>query len=202
MEVSIPSRAVVGLGNPGEEYARTRHNLGFWVVDELARRWTLSLREGACHSRLGRGERALLVQPLTYMNRSGYTIRCLAEKWGYRAADLLVVFDDVDLPLGTLRLRSAGGPGGHRGLESVIENLRTTEVARLRLGIRPAAGDDGDLSDFVLAPFGSDEEELATLAVERAADACECWLDEGAERAMSLFNGAISTVAEERAEKS
>lgn len=197
-ENGFRGRGIVGLGNPGEQYRDTRHNYGFWVVEELARRWRVELTGDSCHCRLARAERALLVQPQTFMNRSGYALRCLAEKWAYRPGDFLIVYDDIDLQLGTLRMRKSGGPGGHRGLESVIENFRTTEVPRLRVGIQPvvveASAIDSEpavsLADFVLAPFSPAERVMVDREIQRAADACECWLSDGVERAMGRFNGS------------
>ena len=184
-------RAVVGLGNPGARYRETRHNLGFRVVDLLARRRSVELSRLECNALVGGTGAVLLVLPQTYMNRSGYAIRCLAERHGLAPEDVLVVYDDVALPLGRLRLRPGGSPGGHRGVESVVENLRTDAVPRLRLG---CAGEDGppgseELVDYVLSPFRPDEEEAAAEMVERAADACEAWLDHGIETAMNRYNG-------------
>ena len=128
-------RLILGLGNPGEPYRDTRHNVGFRVVEELARRWEIPLDGSECNSLVGRfvfkgtaGEDpVLLVKPRTYMNRSGWAARCFAERHGLDPAAVLVVYDEVNLPLGKLRLRRAGSPAGHRGLESVIENLRSAE---------------------------------------------------------------------------
>jgi PTH1 family peptidyl-tRNA hydrolase len=187
-------RLILGLGNPGESYAETRHNVGFRVVAELARRWRAALDRLECNSLVGRDERhggVVLAQPQTYMNRSGYAARCFVEHLSLEPAALLVVYDELHLPLGKLRLRPAGSPAGHRGMESIIENLRTTEVPRLRLGIggsaSPPAG--SDLADFVLAPFAAGEREAAEALVQRAADACEVWLAEGTQPAMARFNG-------------
>ena len=132
----------------------------------------------------------LLAWPQTYMNRSGYAARCLAERHGLEAQDLLVVYDEVALPLGRLRMRSRGGPGGHRGMESVIGNLKTEKIARLRLGVGAPDGaqPDDDLSDFVLEPFRADERETAEEMVERAAEACLAWWRDGVEPAMNEFN--------------
>lgn len=186
-------RLVVGLGNPGDQYAETRHNLGFRVVEELARRLGRSLDRHECNSRVAPGSPDLpvLARPQTYMNRSGWAVRCLVERHGFEPADILVVYDEVHLPLGRLRLRPGGSPGGHRGLESVVENLRTDRVPRLRVG---CAGDGvpepGEaLSEYVLAPFDDAERQEAQQAVERAADACEAWWTEGIEAAMNRFNG-------------
>lgn len=191
---------ILGLGNPGERYRDTRHNVGFLVVEELARRWGVRLDRRECNSFLGQKPGApgadgdqltLLAQPQTYMNRSGWAARCLLESHGLDPAGVLVVYDEVALPLGKLRLRKSGSPGGHRGLESVIENLRTDQVPRLRLGVSPEDGPPRgeDLVEFVLAPFPPDQREAVEAMVSRAADCCELWLREGAEPAMAKFNG-------------
>ena len=189
----MTGRLILGLGNPGERYRDTRHNLGFGVVDELARRWNLSVDRLECGSRVGsRNGTPMLARPQTYMNRSGHAARCLVERHGFAPGDLLVVYDELALPLGRLRMRPGGSPGGHRGMESVIESLRTDRVPRLRLGIAPVA--EGTLPGedrvrFVLAPFGLDEREPVLEMIRRAADACETWLEDGIESAMSRFNG-------------
>lgn len=189
-ETAASRSLVVGLGNPGEEYRSTRHNLGFRVLDELARRWKIGERKLECNALIGTSERAVLVWPQTYMNRSGYAVRCLVERHDYLPENILVLYDEVALPLGALRMRGKGGPGGHRGMESVIRNLHTDEIARLRLGIAPErAMDDEELSDFVLAPFASDETETAAEMASRAADACESWLSVGLEATMNRYNG-------------
>jgi peptidyl-tRNA hydrolase, PTH1 family len=190
---------ILGLGNPGEEYRATRHNVGFWVVEELARRWQVPLDQMDCNALAGRltsgaaGEADVyLAKPQTYMNRSGYAARCFAERYGIDPAAVLVVYDEVNLPLGKLRLRRSGSPAGHRGLESVIENLRTAEVPRLRLGVAPEQGrptGGEELVDFVLSPFAPEELETVAEMVKRAADACEAWVREGVEAAMGRFNG-------------
>ncbi|MFL6291733.1 MAG: aminoacyl-tRNA hydrolase [Thermoanaerobaculia bacterium] len=184
-------RLILGLGNPGERYRDTRHNVGFLVVEELARRWSVRLDRRECNAFVGvEGQSTLLAQPQTYMNRSGWAARCLVETHGLDPAAVLVVYDEVALPLGKLRLRKSGSPGGHRGLESVIENLRTDQVPRLRLGIAPEEPPRGeDLVEFVLAPFPPGEREAVEAMIARAADACEAWVREGAEAAMAKFNG-------------
>jgi len=125
------------------------------------------------------------------MNRSGHAARCLVERHGFAPEDLLVVYDELALPLGRLRLRPAGSPAGHRGMESVLDSLRTDRVARLRLGIAPADGPPpGEAQvEFVLAPFAEEERETVEAMIRRAADACEVWLEDGSETAMSRFNG-------------
>ena len=139
-----------------------------------------------------------LATPQTYMNRSGYSARCLSERNGYAPENILVVYDEVHLPLGRLRLRGRGSPGGHRGMESIIENLRTTAVPRLRLGIAAgeakqadgsATGTDAELTDFVLAPFAAGETGTAARMVRRAADCVLSWVDRGVDVTMNEYNG-------------
>ncbi len=190
-------KLIVGLGNPGDRYRKTRHNVGFGVIEEIARRRNWQLKGEQCMARVVADETLVLAQPQTYMNRSGYAVRCLAELRGFEPAETLVVFDDLHLPLGKLRLRRRGSPGGHRGLESIIESLRSQEIPRLRLGIgqQANAGDEdsaveetSDLAEFVLSDFASDEVAVVEAMTMRAADACELWLAEGVEAAMNSFN--------------
>lgn len=186
-------RFVVGLGNPGERYRRTRHNVGYMVVDALAAR--AGVRKGSevaeawvASAEVG-GEEALLVKPVTFMNRSGVSVDRLLGLKGSGPQDLVVVLDDVALDLGRIRVRERGSHGGHNGLRSVIEVLGTEEFPRLRLGIRKGDPDD-DLADYVLAPFPADDVLLVQEAVGRAADAVECLIREGVGVAMNRFNPA------------
>jgi len=189
---------IVGLGNPGEEYEDTRHNLGFRVVDALCRRWgSLRLRETARHSvyaRTSRGGATLvLAKPVTYMNRSGLAVAELAEKTGIVPAEILVLYDDNALPAGAIRIRKGGGSGGHKGVSSVIRDLGTEEFPRIRLGIGRT---EEDAVDHVLSPFRKDEIPLVEEAVETAADAVEVLLDEGIEAAMNRYNRRLRTEEE------
>lgn len=184
-------RIIIGLGNPGPRYDGTRHNVGFRVVAELARRRALRLATRECNALVASEGPLTLAAPQTFMNRSGYAARCLKQRRGVEAAALLIVYDEIHLQLGTLRLRRGGSPAGHRGLESVLENLGTDQVPRLRLGV---AGDEGppegsSLVEFVLQPFAESETERVEAMIRRAADACEAWASEGAEAAMQRFNG-------------
>lgn len=196
---------MLGLGNPGETYRATRHNVGFRVVEEVARRHGVRLTALECNCLVGElpagpgpedaggspvPPPTLLALPQTYMNRSGHAARCLVERRGFAPADVLVVYDEVSLPLGKLRLRRGGSPGGHRGIESIVEGLRTAEVPRLRCGVAgeggPPAGEE--LVDFVLAPFAPAEEEAVAAMVARAADAVEAWLGQDIAAVMNAFN--------------
>jgi peptidyl-tRNA hydrolase, PTH1 family len=185
-------KVVCGLGNPGDRYRLTRHNVGFRVVDLLADRWSVSqghVRDGAARLEVDRGGqvgRVLLVKPARFMNQSGPPLRAaLRNANATYESDLLVVTDDVDLPLGKLRLRRGGSAGGHNGLRDIIETLGTDQFSRLRVGI----GRSGETVDHVLSTFKRDEEELAREAIAAAADAVERWLVEGVEAAMNEFNG-------------
>jgi PTH1 family peptidyl-tRNA hydrolase len=191
----------VGLGNPGERYVATRHNVGFRVVEELASRRSLRwFRLGSLMlaGRLGGG--LVLARPLTFMNRSGAAVDELVNGLGLSPSSLLVVYDDVDLALGRLRVRLRGGAGTHNGMRDIVERVGS-EIPRLRIGVR---GDDAgvaDLADYVLSPFSEAENELAETAVRAAADAVEIAESEGLTAAMNSVNGLILTgsdAAEER----
>ncbi len=184
---------IVGLGNPGAKYAQTRHNIGFWVIDTLARRYDLGVGRGEKQARAWDGriqhKRVKLVKPLTYMNRSGDAVRPLLQYYGIPLENLLVVHDDLDTPFGKLRLRQAGGHGGQNGLRSIIQQLGSQDFARLRFGIGRPPGKMAPV-DYVLQAFkGAAAIEAQELA-ERAADAIELWLTAGIDSAMSQFNGA------------
>lgn len=184
---------ICGLGNPGERYRLTRHNVGFRIVDLLADRWGLTgegrLREGAALLETRQPDpvgRVLLVKPMRYMNRSGTVLRSALRQLEVEPVDdVLVVTDDIDLPLGRLRLRRSGSAGGHNGLRDIIAALGTDEIQRLRVGV----GRAGEAADHVLATFRPDERDLATEMVEVGADAADRWLREGLEAAMNAFNG-------------
>lgn len=159
------------------------------MVDEIARRRGVRLAPTECNAAVGRlpGDSLVLAEPHTFMNRSGYAARCLLERYGFELEDVLVVYDEAALPLGRLRLRPAGSPAGHRGLESVIAELRSDRIPRLRLGIGGEEPPE-DLVEYVLAAFDAAERDAVEEMVRRAADACEAWLDEGMEAAMNRFN--------------
>ncbi len=180
----------MGLGNPGGSYLRTRHNVGFRVVDRLVELQPFAdFREDCGAWVRSLGDR-LVCQPRTFMNRSGSAVRCLCERYGIEADAVLMVYDDVHLPLGRLRMRAGGSAAGHRGLESTIEALQTEAIPRLRLGIGgppPALGDAG-LAEYVLADFLAEEEPAVGEMVERAARAVTEWLEAGIDAAMRLAN--------------
>ena len=181
---------VAGLGNPGAEYERSRHNLGFMVVDRLAGLLGLRFNQKRASSDVARGWLddldVVLAKPQTYMNLSGRALQGLLMQFGVKPRDLLVVYDDFDLPLGTLRLRERGGPGTHNGMRSVVEALGTTEFPRLRVGIGAA---DTAAHNYVLSDFAQEEWPEVEAARDRATDAIMTYLRDGLERAMNRFNG-------------
>jgi PTH1 family peptidyl-tRNA hydrolase len=184
-------KLVVGLGNPGRRYQATRHNIGFAVADDLARRSAVVFehsRANALTARLGLGASSvLLVKPLTMMNLSGEAVAGLAHFFKVDTPDILVVADDVNLPLGRLRLRARGSAGGHNGFKSIIGLLGTEEFPRLRIGV--GRGDvRRELADHVLATFDKEERPDVEESVARAADAVECFIAEGIEVAMNRYN--------------
>jgi PTH1 family peptidyl-tRNA hydrolase len=230
-------KAIVGLGNPGPRYRHTRHNVGWAVLDELAARWgaAKAMPEKRHHAAVVRasfgGEQVLLVKPQTFMNDSGKTVRSLVEKERLSPVDLLVIYDDIDLGAGRIRVRASGSSGGHNGMKSIQQHLSQVlkhraasghervdgalpdgsstptsatgagakadqptatgppAFARIKIGLgRPPAGVDP--IDYVLTTFTPDELAIVKAAIERAADAAECWLDEGIEVAMNRYNGA------------
>jgi PTH1 family peptidyl-tRNA hydrolase len=199
------SRAmVVGLGNPGTKYANHRHNTGFLVVDTLARAHGLAFarrrrtKAYVAEGRVG-NQRLLLVKPQTFMNLSGKAVGRLSRVHGIQAECILVVYDDLDLPLGRLRLRSEGGAGGHKGMRSIIETLGTQSFPRLRVGIDRPPG-RMDPADYVLQPFSSEEQACIDQVMERSVAAIECWLAEGIVAAMDEFNRPLATSKSERQE--
>ncbi len=182
---------IVGLGNPGRKYDRTRHNMGFQVVDLVAERHTLSLDRERFFARTGSGKigdcQILLMEPVTYMNLSGKSVAAAVRFFKVPPDRLMVVHDDVDLPLGRIQVRQGGGHGGHKGLVSIIESLGEANFTRIRLGIgRPHF--DEDVADFVLRPFELDELQRIGDSLERAASAIECWLHNGLKTAMNDYN--------------
>lgn len=182
-------KVIVGLGNPGKKYSDTRHNIGFKVLEEVVRRHEVQKEESRfdaiiAHINLN-GQKVLLVKPLTYMNLSGKAVQPLLHWYKVNPSDFIVAYDDMDLPVGTLRLRAEGGSGGHKGLTSIIERLGSREFSRLRLGIgRP----DGEAIDWVLGTFGPDEKQTVQEMINGAADRLEYWTVQGIVKAMNEYN--------------
>jgi PTH1 family peptidyl-tRNA hydrolase len=186
---------IVGLGNPGAEYARTRHNVGFLVLDELVRRWHAAWTHSKkFNARLANADqpagRVWLCQPQTFMNASGEAVAAVKEFYRVALDRLLVVVDDADLPLGQLRLRPGGSSGGHHGLESIEQHLGSREYPRLRVGIGRQNG-AREITGHVLGRFSSTEAALANKVLTVAADQAETWLAAGIQKAMSQFNGIV-----------
>jgi PTH1 family peptidyl-tRNA hydrolase len=187
---------IVGLGNPGRQYARTRHNAGFMVLDRLAEQWkagwTMEKKFSARLARKEDGERKLLLcQPETFMNASGDAVGPLCAFYRVPLEKMLVVVDDADLPFGELRLRAKGSSGGHHGLESIAQHLGTTDFPRLRVGIGRDNPQVREITGYVLAQFGTGDQELLEKVLTRACNQVECWLRDGILKAMSLFNGPV-----------
>jgi PTH1 family peptidyl-tRNA hydrolase len=187
----MPILLVAGLGNPGAEYAGTRHNIGFVVADRLAAqfgsKWERSAKWEALTTRCGK---AILVKPLSFMNRSGRPLRAVAEFYKIHSDQTLVVLDDLALPLGRIRIRPSGGTGGHNGLESIIAEFGTEAIPRLRIGIGSGLREGG--VDYVLGRFSDEEKPLIDSAIERAAEAVKCAIDNGLVSAMNRFNSETS----------
>lgn len=193
--MSARPKLVVGLGNPGKEYEGTRHNIGFAVLDRLAEKFGCSFRSKwrfsakIAEAMAGDAGKVVLAKPQTYMNRSGTAVNTLLQWLKVAPAQLLVVVDDADLPLGQIRLRVAGGSGGHNGLRSIIETLGgDEEFARLRVGIGRSAPLGADISGHVLGRFAPPERDLAEQAVAAAVEAVDCCLRESLTEAMNQFN--------------
>jgi PTH1 family peptidyl-tRNA hydrolase len=181
---------VVGLGNPGERYAATRHNVGARIVELAAARWSVTLASSG-HLRLGQGRigetDVILSQPLAWMNASGPVVKALLEQAGLSPAQLIVIHDDLDLDLGRLRIRQRGGAGGHNGVLSILTALETDEFYRVKVGIGRPAGNE-DPADFVLSPFTASDLDSIKPSMARAVEALECLVQDGPADAMNRFN--------------
>ena len=185
-------KLIVGLGNPGIEYQFTPHNLGFLTIDEIANRLGIEVRNRQCRALTARatiaGEPVILAKPETYMNLSGLSVRELAAEHQVDVKrDLVVIYDELDLPLGTIRIRQRGGTAGHNGMESILGALDTDEFLRVRLGIAPDR-EVGDGAKFVLTPFRKAQEKTVVEVIETAADAVEVIIKDGPDSAMNRFN--------------
>lgn len=198
-DVSLERHLIVGLGNPGKKYDYTRHNIGFTCVNALAEKYNLQFdtkkhKAVLADGTIG-GKRVLLAKPQTYMNLSGEAVRGIVDFFKIPVENILVVSDDLDVPLGTLRLRPKGGAGGQKGVRSIIQHLGTQEFARLRFGIDRPPG-KMDAAAYVLMPFADAEVPLAEETIDRAVQAMETWLQAGIQSAMNQHNGTIEDVME------
>ncbi len=194
METSL--YLIVGLGNPGEQYARTRHNAGFIALERLGKSWSAqwvferTFCANVADVRL-QERKVLLCHPQTYMNLSGKSVASIVNYYHIKLENLLVVSDDADLPLGIIRLRPDGGSGGHHGLESIEQALGTQNYARLRIGIGRQSDSQCEITDYVLGEFSLQELKILDLVLERAVKQINSWLFEGIEKAMNQYNGQV-----------
>ncbi len=186
-------KLIVGLGNPGREYAASRHNIGFNCLGYFARQHKIALKSKQAHARVGQGEISgepvLLARPYTFMNQSGKSVRTLVEKFRVGLEDLIVIHDDMDLPLGKIRIRMGGSGAGHKGVNSIISELGSQEFARIRVGIgRPDETDEAGVIDYVLSPLNPEEKAVITQIISRVGEALLCILSQGLNIAMNRFN--------------
>lgn len=184
-------KLIVGLGNPGPRYQNTRHNIGFMVLDELAGRWLVEKQDSRFDALIGhtriQGQKILLVKPLTYMNLSGHAVQPLARYYRLEPENILIIYDDMDLAPGQLRLRERGSSGGHKGLKSVIERMGTQEISRLRIGIGRSG--EREAVDWVLGSLAAGEDSARIAeAIKQAADAAETYVKQGIIAAMNAYN--------------
>ncbi|MGN0514502.1 MAG: aminoacyl-tRNA hydrolase [Lachnospiraceae bacterium] len=184
-------KIIVGLGNPEKKYDGTRHNIGFAVLDRIADKYNISMdikkHKGLCGKGSIEGEKVVLVKPLTYMNLSGECVRAVADFYKAGPQDILVIFDDISLEPGKIRIRAKGSAGGHNGIKSIIAHLGSEQFARIKCGIgeKPKGY---DLADYVLGHFSKDELEIIDSGIQRAQEACACILTQGIDAAMNKFN--------------
>jgi PTH1 family peptidyl-tRNA hydrolase len=194
----MATKIVVGLGNPGREYARNRHNVGYQIVNHLAKSLGLSFDKRQAKARLALGtmgeQRVILVKPRTFMNESGGPVARVARFYKVKPDDMLVIFDDLDLPIGRIRMRPHGGSGGHKGMASIIKQLGQGDFPRLRVGIDRPPG-RMDPAAYVLQNFSAEQEEIMVEVRERALAAVERWLAEGIDAAMNEFNSPATVVS-------
>ena len=184
---------LVCLGNPGDQYENTRHNVGFMVADQLGERYRLPIQKLKFKALTNvftiSGEKALVMKPVTYMNLSGEAVRPAADFYKIPPEHIIVISDDTALDVGKLRIRKGGSAGGHNGLKSIIQHLGTDQFPRIRVGVGKKPHPDYDLADWVLGKFQGEDRKAIAAAVERCADAVECYIKEGPDRAMNKFNG-------------
>ncbi len=183
---------IAGLGNPGREYVGTRHNIGFEVLDAVAAKYDISIKKAKFNALFGEGtingEKVVLIKPQTYMNLSGDSIREFKAWYKVDDSQIIIIYDDVSLPIGKLRIRPKGSAGGHNGIKSIIYQLKTDEFPRIRVGVGKPENPEYDLADYVLGKFGKKEVEILVPAAVKAAEAVGMIIDEGIEKAMSSYN--------------
>ena len=190
-------KLIVGLGNPGKTYAHNRHNAGFRCLNYFARLHSIRFDHRQCRARVGlakiRGEKLLLAKPGTFVNLSGNSVACLVHKHGISLSDLLIIYDDLDLPLSRIRLRQSGSSGGHKGMNSIISALGSEDFPRVRVGIGRPQGEkqstnEDAIVNYVLSDFSPQEETIIKPVIAKMAEAIDCFLSQGIEAAMSRFN--------------
>ena len=184
---------IVGLGNPGKEYETTRHNAGFMVIDALAEKLGADVSEkkhkGLCGKAVIGGQKCILLKPQTYMNSSGESIRAAADYFKIETEDIIVIYDDISLAPGQLRVRAKGSAGGHNGIKSIISEVGSQAFPRVKIGVGSKPHPDADLADWVLSGFSAQEEKALSGALDRAADAALCIIEKGVPEASNRFNG-------------
>jgi peptidyl-tRNA hydrolase, PTH1 family len=190
-------KLIIGLGNPGKEYARNRHNVGFHCINQIAKANSIDMKQRQCQSRVGTGTiagtKVVLAKPGTFVNRSGEAVKQLMRKYGIEAEDIVVIYDDLDLPSGKMRIRKEGSSGGHKGMKSIIAALGGQDFFRIKIGIgRPSKENESRNEEMVvnhvLSDFTSEEIKLIKPAIDRAAEAVECIITGGIDEAMNKFN--------------
>lgn len=186
--------AIVGLGNPGKKYETSRHNAGFLLIDRLSQKWDVKTKKKKYSARISRVERKqenlLLVKPWTFMNRSGLAVKALIEKTGLKLSRLITVYDDLDIPLGEIRVRKKGGAGTHNGMISIIQEIESAQFPRIRIGIGPLPS-EVEATDFVLSEFSKDEKKALKHSLDMAEKAVDLILDSNIEEAMNRFNRVV-----------
>ncbi len=185
---------IIGLGNPGREYELTRHNIGFLTIDRLAERWDVNVNKYKSKALIGEyrnaHEKVVLVKPQTFMNLSGNAVRSVYQFYKLPIEQLLVIFDDLDLPFGSIRIRKSGGSSGQKGMKSIIEQLGTEEFPRIRVGIGRPPGKMNSV-DFILNKFKSSENKELSIILDTCADAVECFIENGIDATMNRYNGSV-----------
>ena len=185
---------IIGLGNPGRDYELTRHNIGFLVIDRLAKRWGIEVNKYKFKALLGECRilhgKVVLVKPQTFMNLSGNAVRSFFQFYKPQLSKVLVIFDDLDLPFGAIRIRNSGGSSGQRGMESIIEQLGSEDFPRIRVGIGRPPGKMNSV-DFILNKFNASENNELDLILDKCVDAVECFIENGIETTMNRFNGSV-----------
>ena len=192
--VHINHYLIIGLGNPGREYELTRHNIGFLAIDHLAKRWGVEVNKYKLKALMGEyrkpHEKVILVKPQTFMNLSGNAVRSFFQFYKPTIDQMLVIFDDLDLPFGSIRIRKSGGSSGQKGMNSIIEQLGTEEFPRIRVGIGRPPGKMNSV-DFILNKFRNSENKDLELILDKCADAVECFIENGIETTMNRYNGSV-----------